>query len=265
MIEYIDFEKRLSCEEHLVLFCYSMVKNNKHKNCESCEISEADFKDLVITESLINEYSSKETKNIREEVENVMALRKKDLDILRAKYEKQIWEYEKPVIWADRTKSAYYIENLKESHKFEVYIDYLFKQHGYDIGLFYGKSQQYNQGETSAGIEIKCDKMLRKTGNVYIEYKERLNKYGNWVDSGILKKDQTNYFLIGTIEEFYIIPRENLLKYYKRLVENKEKISGMRVVEELKHGTSKGFVMSRQWAKKDSISVEEVVRMLKKQ
>lgn len=84
----------------------------------------------------------------------------------------------------------------------------MFRRHGYDIGLFYGKDQQYHQGETKAGIEIKCDMRLQKTGNVYIEYQERMTNAGEWVDSGILKQDQTKYFLIGTVEEFFILPRE---------------------------------------------------------
>ena len=49
---------------------------------------------------------------------------------------------------------------------------------------------------------------LQKTGNVYIEYQERMTNAGEWVDSGILKQDQTKYFLIGTVEEFFILPRE---------------------------------------------------------
>ena len=115
--------------------------------------------------------------------------------------------------------------------------------------MFYGKNQQYRQGETAAGIEIKCDMKLQETGNVYIEYQERITKDGEWVDSGILKKDETRYFLIGTVEKFYILPRTKLQSYYNRLVKE--------------HLTSKGFIMSKRRAEQDSFTVEEVVNILK--
>lgn len=119
------------------------------------------------------------------------------------------------------------------------------------------------QGETAAGIEIKCDMKLQETGNVYIEYQERITKDGEWVDSGILKKDETRYFLIGTVEKFYILPRTKLQSYYNRLVKYGEKLSGMRLVEEKEHQTSKGFIMSKRRAEQDSLTVEEVVNILK--
>lgn len=112
-------------------------------------------------------------------------------------------------------------------------------------------------------VEIKCDMKLQETGNVYIEYQERITKDGEWVDSGILKKDETRYFLIGTVEKFYILPRTKLQSYYNRLVKYGEKLSGMRLVEEKEHQTSKGFIMSKRRAEQDSLTVEEVVNILK--
>lgn len=253
MIEYIDYEKRLTCEDHIVLLYYSLMYKNKIAN----------YSEFQITESLIDEYNSDNSREKRIEVEKMIEYKKEDLDKFRAEYAETVWDYEKPVIWSDRKKTKYYIEQLNTSHRFEVYIDFLFRQAGYDIGLFYGKNQQYKQGETEAGIEIKCDMKFQETGNVYIEYQERMTQNGEWVDSGILKKDETQYFLIGTVEKFYILPRTKLRNYYNRLVNYKEKISGMRLVEEKEHQTSKGFIMSKQRAEQDNLTVEKVVGMLK--
>lgn len=253
MIEYIDYEKRLTCEEHIVLLYYSLMYAKKF----------SDYNEFQITEALIDEYNSDENEPKRLRVEKMVEHKKEDLDKFREKYAQKVWDYEKPVIWNDRKKTSYYINQLNASHRFEVYVDYMFKQFGYDIGLFYGKNQQYKQGETKAGIEIKCDMKLRETGNVYIEYQERITKDGEWVDSGILKKDETRYFLIGTVEEFYILPKRKLQSYYNRLVKYGEVIKGMRLVEEKEHKTSKGFVMSRQRAKQDNLTVEEVINIVK--
>lgn len=257
MIEYIDYQKRLTCEEHIVLwfYCYEFVAGKSMR----------DYKEFQITESLIDEYNAPQNRERRIQIQKMVEDSKARLDPFRDKYAQQIWEYEKPVIWKDRGKTDYYIQQLNASHRFEVYIDDLFRRHGYDIGLFYGKDQQYHQGETKAGIEIKCDMQLRKTGNVYIEYQERMTKAGEWVDSGILKPDQTRYFLIGTVEEFFILPREKLQHYYDRLVKCGEIIKGMRLVEEKAHQTSKGFIIQRQRARQDHISVQELIDRLKSQ
>lgn len=254
-MEYIDYEKRLTCEDHIVLLYYSWMYKKKIVN----------YSEFQITEDLINEYNSNDSQERRSEVEKMIAYKRKDLDKFREDYAQRIWDYEKPVIWNDRKKTDYYIKQLNTSHRFEVYVDYLFRQLGYDIGLFYGKKQQYDQGETAAGIEIKCDMKLKETGNIYIEYQERINQNGEWVDSGILKKDETRYFLIGTVEKFYILPRTKLQNYYNRLVKDKEKIKGMRLVEEKEHQTSKGFIMSKQRAEQDNLTVEKVIKILKEE
>lgn len=142
MIEFIDYEKRLTCEEHIVLLYYSLMYKKKHAN----------YSEFQITELLIDEYNLDNNQEKRSEVEKMVERKKEDLDKFRVDYAQKIWDYEKPVIWSDRKKTDYYIEQLNKSHRFEVYVDYLFRQSGYDIGLFYGKNQQYRQGETAAGI-----------------------------------------------------------------------------------------------------------------
>ena len=183
MIEFIDYEKRLTCEEHIVLLYYSLMYKKKHAN----------YSEFQITELLIDEYNLDNNQEKRSEVEKMVERKKEDLDKFRVDYAQKIWDYEKPVIWSDR----------------------------------------------------------------------KITKDGEWVDSGILKKDETRYFLIGTVEKFYILPRTKLQSYYNRLVKYGEKLSGMRLVEEKEHQTSKGFIMSKRRAEQDSLTVEEVVNILK--
>lgn len=47
MIEFIDYEKRLTCEEHIVLLYYSLMYKKKHAN----------YSEFQITELLIDEYN----------------------------------------------------------------------------------------------------------------------------------------------------------------------------------------------------------------
>lgn len=248
VIQIIDFEKRLSSMEHLVLFYYSRLKTGKKEN----------YKNFNITEDIIQNYND-ETSELKKQVSLAI---KPYYDRFNAYFERERWNYEKPVLWSDREKTEYYINQLKDSHRFEIYVEEMFRQRGVDIGLYYGRDQQYS-GETVVGIEIKLDKMLKKTGNVYIEYQERMRKSNQWVNSGILKEDNTKYIFIGDVDRSYIFRKQRLLSYYERLVKHGEYIAGTRLVWEKKHGTSKGFVLNSQIGQKESISIDKVIEEIK--
>ena len=135
-----------------------------------------------------------------------------------------------------------------------------FKQRGIDIGLYYGRDAQYS-GESEAGIEIKYDKRSRDTHNFYIEYQERMWRTGPWVDSGILKDDNSRFFLYGTMAGYVIFERETLLYYYDHLMDG-ESIPGIILVREQQHQTSKGFILKPEVWQDITLSVEQVIHML---
>lgn len=253
-VEIIDFEKRMTSMEHLVLYYYQLLKSKK-----KTDYTDQDYKDWVLMEEVIEEYNV-EPEGVKQ---NVADLSVESYDTFNEKFTAERWNYEKAVVWKDRKKTAYFIKQLIESHRFEVFVDTLFSQCNFDIGLYYGRNQQY-AGETKVGIEIKLDKRLKETGNVYIEYKERMHRDGMWVNSGILKNDNTKMILIGDVDKFYILSKDRLLDYYQRLILNGEQIAGTRIVAEKEHGTSKGFIMNEELAVLENISVVEAINMLER-
>ena len=70
MIEFIDYEKRLTCEEHIVLLYYSLMYKKKHAN----------YSEFQITELLIDEYNLDNNQEKRSEVEKMVERKKEDLD-----------------------------------------------------------------------------------------------------------------------------------------------------------------------------------------
>lgn len=247
MIDRIDYSRRLSPEEHYCLYMYRLF-------CGGANMQYADFE---ITEELIDRYNRAPA----HEKERIAAEICKDPGysaVLEA-FRTRPWEVEKPVLWKDRNKTPYFIQQLKESHAFEVYIDWQFRKYGVDIGLYYGKEQQYKKGETAAGIEIKLDKRSEETHNYYIEYQERMYSSGQWVNSGILKKDDTRFYLLGTMNRFVIFERGWLMGYYRRLVEKGETLSDARLVREQAHNTSKGFILLPAASRRGNISVQKLV------
>lgn len=246
MIEQIDYARRLSPEEHYCLYLYY-----------SSNTERVNYQNFKITEELIDHYNHA---SVFEKQTIAMKIREDPnyphfLDL----FHKQPWKFEKPVLWADREKTPYFIEQLTASHAFEVYIDYLFKQYGVDIGLYYGKEQQYHKGETAAGIEIKFDKKSMETGNYYIEYQERMHSKSVWVDSCILKRDDTKFYLCGTINKFMIFERAWLMNYYHRLVENRKQLPDARLVYEREKQTSKGFILLPAASRQGNIPIEKLI------
>lgn len=176
-IKRIDPEKRLSFQELMQLYLYSAIRSGTGKLPE--------YRSWRLTEGLIRAFNQEERSVLQNRLDALLRQDPGPVAALRRTYEAQPWEVEKPVIWDDRSKSNYYISNLEDSHRFEVYAEWVFRQYGIDIGLFYGRQQQYEVGETRAGIEIKHDKKSQETRNYYFEYMERLTAQGSWVESGL--------------------------------------------------------------------------------
>lgn len=160
------------------------------------------------------------------------------LDIFKTKWETNRSEIEKPIIFKNVKRGKNYIDNLNKAHDFEIFVENEFRKLGIEIGLYKTKEGQYT-GETEIGLEIKYDMQLEKTGNIFIEFQEKTSPNDKYFfDSGILKQDNTKWWLIGNKEEHYFIAKSELLKYYKNIT--REKITE----------TSKGFVIPREEAKK---------------
>ena len=248
MIAFIDCDQRLTAEEHFYLFTYYKIVNRRQIR----------YSDFHIHENLSNRYNALSPDD-KEDIESCVNRDQNYSQFLTA-FDREPWKFEKPVLWSDRDHSDYFIEQLEASHAFEVFIDCEFKQRGIDIGLYYGRDAQYS-GESDVGIEIKYDKRSRETNNFYIEYQERMWNTSSWVDSGILKDDNSRFFLYGTMSGYVIFERETLLDYYERLMDG-ERIPGIILVREQQHQTSKGFILKPEVWQDITLSVEQVIHLL---
>ncbi len=248
MINYINCEERLSAEEHFCLYIFYINLYNENIS----------YKNFHIHEELVDEYNSL-TQSQKREIDYKLISDPRYAEFI-SYFNTTPWVYEKPVIWSDRNHSRYFIEQLELSHSFEVFIDYQFKERGVDIGLYYGRDAQY-EGETKVGIEIKYDAKSLETNNFYIEYKERMWRDGLWVNSGILKDDNTRFYLFGTMRFYAIFERERLMDYYNILI-NGEKVEGARLVSERAHFTSLGFIITPQIWRKINIPIDQLIHLL---
>lgn len=228
----INSRGKLSPEDYLFLYWYAVLIENV----------KVQYDDFQVSESLIDRYNNYLTQWNQE-------------------YNSNPEHFVKAIDWdKSRTKTDYFIGKLQKGQEFETWVENEFKKYGVELGFYHDETGQFS-GENAYGIEIKHDMMLCKTGNVYIEYQERLKSNKPWVNSGILKQDNSQYWLIGDMRQYVIIKKIDLINIYKRLL-NGNIITGCKFVSEKENGTSKGFIIPFDLALRISFakSIEEFMR-----
>lgn len=257
-LQQVNGQERISYQSQIALWFYEMDKK---------ENFELNYEQSYITEPLIDEFNrALNNPEFINKFRRFLEHNNECINYYLTRFNNEPWEMVKPTIWREHLNSRgqirnmYRVEKLTKSHRFEILIDSNFKDAGVDIGLYYGREQQYN-GECELGLEIKRDIKSGETTNIYIEYAEKDNaNQAQWVNSGILKNDNTRYFVIGDFNRYWIISKEVLLRYYNLLLNSRYgKYEGCRFVE---IGTSKGYLMPQSLADEVSISFDELVNML---
>jgi hypothetical protein len=129
--------------------------------------------------------------------------------------------------------TEYYDKQLNDGLEFQDFCSVKFAERGIPITNFSSKKYQQNKGENLQGYEFKYDKQFRKTGNLWIELAEKTNPSNlTYINSGILRNDNTMFYIIGDYEGIYLMQKKILIvisKSYK-ILENNMK-------------TSKGFLL----------------------
>jgi hypothetical protein len=144
--------------------------------------------------------------------------------------------------------NEYYKEMLKKGLHFQDFVVEELYKIGLPIISYSSKEFQNMIGENKAGIEIKLDQNFRKTGNIYIEYAEKSKaENNNYIDSGVLRNDNTWLYLIGDYETIYIFSKKQLL-----ILKDTSKVRHVQTP------TSKGYLLSLNLVEKYCIKVIEV-------
>lgn len=250
----IDPQEKVPYESQIALWAYLALTGRSRR-----------FEDFVMSEALIKRFNADiRREDVRRQLDGILRREAATVDRLLQAFQTEPWTVVKPVVWNANAGNCYFIENLTLSHRFEIYIDCVFKVRGLDIGLYYGRELQYS-GENAAGIEIKRDMMAVKTGNLYIEYAERHYAAGSWIASGILKDDNTRFFLLGDVGKYYILRKSDLLGLYEALTGTPPRPvpPGVRKAE-AKRGTSLGFLLPARLAEGMAPPLAELAQHCKK-
>lgn len=110
----------------------------------------------------------------------------------------------------------YYNEQLEEALEYQDFVVQVMMRRGTPICVYSSRKNQY-KAESANGYEIKYDKRFKKTGRLYIETHEKTSHTNSkWVESGILKNDNSKYIIIGDYEHIFIFSKHQLVREYKQ-------------------------------------------------
>jgi len=145
--------------------------------------------------------------------------------------------------------TEYYMEMLKEGKEYQDFAAIELLKVGISINLLTSEKYQKSHGESLAGIEIKHDRQIEKYGNIFFETHEKTKAENQFfVESGILRKDNTWIYAIGDYKVLYLLPKKRLQQLYRNQHERKTIESYQE--KDIKNGTAKGFVLSADWVER---------------
>ena len=101
-------------------------------------------------------------------------------------------------------------ENYEQALEYQDLATDILCDNGYNVNCYCSKKWQYEKGESRNGIEIKNDKLVSQTGNLYIETHEKQKEATSWVKSGILREDNTKYWFIGDNKKAWFFRKTQL-------------------------------------------------------
>lgn len=138
-------------------------------------------------------------------------------------------------------------EELEETLIFQDFITLqLFQKLGWSVNQLASKKYNIEYGESLAGIEIKNDKRMKETGNIYVELAESHYEQ-NFVPSGINRDDNTLIWCIGDFDVAYLIVKKQL----KFLCDNFQRYGFKKVQTD----TSIGILIPTSFLDKNDIYV----------
>lgn len=139
-------------------------------------------------------------------------------------------------------------EELEDTLIYQDFISLkLFHDLGWSVNQLASRKYNIEIGESIAGVEIKNDKKMSETGNLYIELAEKKPWGDGFVPSGIEREDNTLFWCIGDFKVAYVIVKKQL----KFLCDNFERFGFKKV----QTGTSVGILIPTKFLDEHEIYV----------
>ena len=100
--------------------------------------------------------------------------------------------------------------------QFQDYAMQLLYKAGMPICIYGSKKYQIKVGESIGRVEIKHDKVMKTSNNLFIEYAERHDPNKPFVYSGILRDDNTVFYMIGDYNRTFLLSKPLLISMIQK-------------------------------------------------
>jgi hypothetical protein len=108
---------------------------------------------------------------------------------------------------------TYYFQMLEESQKYTDFLTVELSKRGLILQMFTSKQYQISHGESHGKIEVKYDRRMCETKNLYIELYEKSNPANkDFIASGVNREDNTILWAQGDYDTLYIFCKKGLKK-----------------------------------------------------
>ena len=111
---------------------------------------------------------------------------------------------------------------------------------GLPIKTYSSFSYQVNKGESRVGVEIKKDNVYKTSKRLYFETHEKKGNSNKWVESGVLRDDNTVFYFIGDYEKAWLFSKKQILKLKDMEIKGKLNVT---TKDENGNETSKGVAI----------------------
>lgn len=101
-------------------------------------------------------------------------------------------------------------KDLEEGEQYQDFVQPILLQYGILLLQHTSKKYQLEKGESSVGIEVKYQRAMQRTGNVFIE------TWTHGKTDGILKQDNAWCWVTGDYETIFIASKNHLKFYYEK-------------------------------------------------
>lgn len=140
-----------------------------------------------------------------------------------------------------------YKPQLEEAAKYQDFITDELLKRGIVLNQYASREYQQKVGESASGIEIKYDKRMAETGNVYIEVAEKSNpSLPDYSNSGVYRNDNTWLYLIGNYENALLFSKNQLCQ----CIESNEAWRSQKGITYRETPTSRGYTFPIDYCKR---------------
>lgn len=149
-----------------------------------------------------------------------------------------------------------YEKNLRKGEEYQDFVTRTLYHLGVPLVQHTSKKYQTQYGENMIGWEIKFVDTMRQFNALYIEYAEKADaRNSEYVPSGILRKDNTIFMVMGDYNTFYVIEKARLRNCYLRKLYLNKQVGGWDIPPT---PTSKAFALPLTTAEKIKVFKVEI-------